>query len=155
MATVQGSIQIVRPRETVWPHVAEPARLAAWFIPVVTAMSDGDGAIAPGDRWEYEQKVLGVRLRQASRVEEVVTPERVVQRSEAGPFGWTSWALLEPFDGGTALTLRFEAEAGLGGVFGRLADRVVEQRYGALVDASLDALKARLERPRTREGVPH
>ena len=47
---------------------------------------------------------------------------------------------LEPEGDGTRFTYRVEAESGLGGVFGRLADPLVEKAQRRTVRANLDTL---------------
>lgn len=145
MPTVERTVWIDRPRQTVWDHVTRPDLLPLWAAPVARASSDGEGPVGIGDRWTYEQQFLGVRLTQVSRVEEVVVPERLRQRSTSGPFDWTLLVTLDTFDAGTGMTYRLEADEGLGGVFGQLTDGLVQRCCGAILLASLETLKELLE----------
>ncbi|MHA7292186.1 hypothetical protein ACX80V_21510 [Arthrobacter sp. MDT3-24] len=51
----------------------------------------------------------------------------------------------EPVDGGTHLTYRLEAESGLGGVFGKMADSVIQRARARTVRANLETLAELLE----------
>jgi hypothetical protein len=48
--------------------------------------------------------------------------------------------MLEPADGGTRFSYRVDAASGLGGVFGRLADPIVERAQARTVRANLETL---------------
>ena len=70
----------------------------------------------------------------------MIPPRRLVSRSVDGKLDFTVALSLEPADGGTRLTQRVEAGSGLGGVFGKLADSLVERAYGRTVRANLETL---------------
>lgn len=63
-----------------------------------------------------------------------------MNKSVEGKLNFTITFTLEPADGGTRLTQRIDAESGLGGIFGKLADPLVERGHGRTVRANLETL---------------
>ena len=53
---------------------------------------------------------------------------------------FTVTSTFEPAEGGTRFTYRIDAESGLGGVFGKLADPLIEKAQGRTVRANLETL---------------
>ncbi|HEY9356024.1 MAG TPA: hypothetical protein VIQ52_06950, partial [Arthrobacter sp.] len=65
---------------------------------------------------------------------------RIVSRSVDGPLEFTITTTLVPEDDGTRLNYRIDAASGLGGIFGKLADRLVEKAQARTVRANLETL---------------
>ena len=86
----------------------------------------------------------------AATIREFDPPRRMVSRNVEGKLDFTITLILEPADGSTRLTQRIDAASGLGGVFGKLADSLVERAQGRTVRANLETLAEWLaEHPRT------
>jgi carbon monoxide dehydrogenase subunit G len=85
-------------------------------------------------------KILGRRFEWATEITEFDRPRRSSSRSVEGKLQFTVTVLVEPADGGARLTYRVDAASGLGGIFGRLADPIVERAQARTVRANLETL---------------
>ena len=93
-----------------------------------------------GTRWRGTSKILGRRFEWTTEITEFDRPRRSSSRSIEGKLQFTVTILVEPADGGTRFTYRVDVASGLGGVFGRLADPIVERAQARTVRANLDTL---------------
>jgi hypothetical protein len=66
--------------------------------------------------------------------------KRFISTSIEGKIQFVVTNELEPVEGGTQLTYRIDAESGLGGVFGRLADPFIVKAQARTVHANLGTL---------------
>lgn len=62
-----------------------------------------------------------------------------------GPFKVTTTISLDAVDGGTRLDYRLDAESGLGGVFGKLAEPFIVRAHGRTIRANMETLAEILE----------
>ena len=83
---------------------------------------------------------MGRRFHWSTEATEFDPPNRVVNTAVDGPMKFQVALILEPVDGGTKLTYRVDAETGLGGVFGKLADPLIERAQGRTIRANLESL---------------
>ena len=142
MAVVEESIVIPRPPEEVFGYVADAEHLPSWDNSIVEAGWDGPHEPSVGSRVHGTSKILGRRFHWVSEFTEV-EPARLLRfQSVDGPMRFVITELLEPEDGGraTRFTWRVDADPGLGGVFGRLADPLVERAQGRTVRNNLETL---------------
>ncbi len=75
---------------------------------------------------------------------------RVSSRAVDGKLHFTVTNTMRAEAGGTRFTYRVEAESGLGGIFGRLSDPIVEKAQRRTVRANLDTLAELLAQPSPR-----
>lgn len=144
MPVVEESVVIVRPPEEVFDYLAKAENLPVWESSIVDAEQLGNDPVGVGTRWRGTSKILGRRFQWTAEITEFDRPVRQSSRSIEGKLSFSVSNVLEPVEGGTRYTYRIDAEAGLGGVFGRLADPIVAKAQSRTVRASLDNLAALL-----------
>lgn len=93
-----------------------------------------------GSRARGTSKIMGRQFDWTTEVTEFDPPRRMVSRAVEGKLEFTVALTTEPAEGGTRLTQRIEASSGLGGIFGKLADPLVERAQGRTVRANLETL---------------
>jgi len=137
---VEHSVFIAQPPAVVFDYLTRAENLPVWDSSIVQAEQVGTAPVAVGTRAQGTSKILGRRFQWTSEVTELDPPRRVSYRSVEGKLAFTVTNTVEPADGGTQYTFRLEAESGLGGVFGKLADPIVERAQARTVRANLDTL---------------
>lgn len=140
MPVVEESVFIARPPEEVFDYLAKAENLPVWDSSILQAEQVGADPVGVGTRWRGTSKILGRRFEWTTEVTEFDRPRRSSSRSVEGKLQFTVTILLEPADGGTRHTYRVDAASGLGGVFGRLADPIVERAQARTVRANLETL---------------
>jgi uncharacterized membrane protein len=140
MPVVEESVVIARPPEAVFDYLAQADNLPEWDSSIVHADQVGAGPVGVGTRWRGISKILGRRFEWTTEITEFDRPRRSSSRSVEGKLQFTVTIMLEPADGGTRFTYRVDAASGLGGVFGRLADPIVERAQARTVRANLETL---------------
>ena len=140
MPVVEESVFIARTPETVFDFITDPAKIPVWDASVVAAEPIGSGPLGAGTRVRGTSKVIGMQFDWVTEQTVFERPTRSVLTSVEGPFTFTVTSTLEPAEGGTRLTYRIDADPGLGGVFGRLADPFIEKAQARTVRANLDTL---------------
>lgn len=140
MAVVEESTFVHRAPREVFDFLARPANLPVWDNSIVDAAQDGDGPLGVGTRVRGTSKILGRRFDWVTEYTEYDPPRRLVSRSIEGSLHFTVTNTLEREGDGTRLTWRVEATPGLGGVFGRLADPLVEKAHARTVRGNLETL---------------
>jgi uncharacterized membrane protein len=140
MPVVEESVVIARPPAEVFDYLAKAANLPEWDSSIVQAEQVGAEAVGVGTRWRGTSKILGRRFEWATEITEFDRPRRSSSRSVEGKLQFTVTVLVEPADGGARFTYRVDAASGLGGVFGRLADPIVERAQARTVRANLETL---------------
>ncbi len=140
MPVIEDSIFIAQPPDVVFEYVSKPENLPEWDSSIVQAEQVGTGPVEVGSRARGMSKILGRRFEWTTEVVELDPPRRASFRSVEGKLNFSVTNVLEPVDGGTRYTYRVEAESGLGGIFGRLAEPIVERAQGRTVRANLETL---------------
>ena len=140
MPVVEESVVIARSPEEVFDYLARADNLPVWDSSIVQAEQVGADPVGVGTRWRGTSKILGRRFEWTTEITEFDRPRRSSSRSIEGKLQFTVTVLVEPADGGTRFTYRVDAASGLGGVFGRLADPIVERAQARTVRANLDTL---------------
>ncbi len=140
MPTVEASVEIARPIGEVFDFLINPENLAVWDASVVRAAQVGSGPIAVGSRTDGTNKVLGKNFDWTTEITELDPPNRVTYTSVAGRLQFVVTNSLEATPGGTRFTYHVEAESGLGGVFGRIADPLIVSAQNRTAQANLETL---------------
>jgi uncharacterized membrane protein len=140
MPVIEESVVIARPPEEVFDYLARADNLPVWDSSIVQAEQVGADPVGVGTRWRGTSKVLGRRFDWTTEITEFDPPRRSSSGSVEGKLHFTVTILLEPSERGTRFTYRVDAASGLGGVFGRLADPIVERAQTRTVRANLETL---------------
>ena len=150
MPVVEESVFIARPPQEVFDFITDPAKFPVWDSSVVAAEQLGSGPVGLGTRTRGTNRIIGMQFDWITEQTVFEPPTRSVLTSVEGPLTFTVTSTLEPAEGGTTLTYRIDADPGLGGVFGRLADPFIEKAQTRTVRANLDTLAELLtQRPVT------
>lgn len=145
MPVIEETVFIRRAPAEVFNFMADPANFAVWDSSVVEAAQENDGPPGIGSRTRGTSKVLGRHIHWVTEGTEFDPPNRILNTGVEGPLKFTVGATFEPVDGGTQLTYRLEAESGLGGVFGKMADSIIQRAQARTVRANLETLAELLE----------
>jgi uncharacterized protein YndB with AHSA1/START domain len=140
MPTVEESVLIPRPPQEVFDYVSAAENLPVWDSSILKAQQADSGPLRVGTRWRGVSKVLGRRFKWTTELVELEPPTRTVSRSVEGKLSFTVTNTFQPEAGGTRFTYKVDAESGLGGVFGRVGDPIVEKAQRRTVRANLDTL---------------
>ena len=140
MPTVEESVLIPRPPQEVFDYVSAAENLPVWDSSILKAQQADSGPLRVGTRWRGVSKVLGRRFKWTTELVEFEPPTRTVSRSVEGKLSFTVTNTFQPEAGGTRFTYKVDAESGLGGVFGRVGDPIVEKAQRRTVRANLDTL---------------
>ena len=136
MATIRKSISIHAPVEKVFDYVADPTHLPAIWPSMVAVHNVVPQALGNSFDWDY--KLLGMRIHGHSDPVELVPNERQVTRAVRGIPNTFRW-LYASRDGDTEVTLEVDYEVP---VLGRLGEGVV----GRINKRSAETLLANLKR---------
>jgi carbon monoxide dehydrogenase subunit G len=131
---------IIPPPEEVFDFLTRTENIPVWDSSVIRAEQVGDGPVGLGTRSRGTSKIMGRHFDWVTENVHFDSPKESVIRSVEGDLSFTISNHLEPQGEGTKLTYRVEADSGLGGVFGRLADSFVEKAHTRTVRANLETL---------------
>ena len=140
MPVVEESVFIARTPQEVFDYLIVVENLPVWDSSTVQAEQPDAGPVGVGTRWCGVSKILGRRFEWTTEVTDLQPPTRISSRAVEGKLQFTVTNTLQPENGGSRFTHRVDAESGLGGVFGRLADPIVEKAQRRTVRANLDTL---------------
>ena len=140
MPVVEEEVFIGRPPEEVFAYLESAENLPVWDSSILEAEQVGAGPVEAGTRWRGVSKILGRRFDWTTEVIETQPPTMFRSRSIEGPLKFEVTTTLTGDSDGTRVNYRVEAASGLGGVFGRLADPLVEKAHRRTVRANLDTL---------------
>lgn len=136
MPLIEESIFIPKPPQDVYDYITAPGSPPEWNTTIVEYHQD-EGPQAVGSRSEGTTKFLGRSVHYTTEVIECDPPHRIVHRSVQSPVQFTIAMDFKPQGDGTVFTSRLETETGLGGVFGKLADPLVEKAYARAMHANM------------------
>jgi uncharacterized protein YndB with AHSA1/START domain len=145
MPVVEESVVIARPPQEVFNFLSKFENIAVFDSSVTASEQVGDGPVGKGSRGRGSSKVMGRKFDWTIEYAEFDPPRRIVSRAVEGKLDFTVTLTMEPADGGTRLTQRIDAASGLGGIFGKVADPLVERAQGRTVRANLETLAEYLE----------
>lgn len=140
MPVVEDSVYISRPPQDVFNFVSKNENIPVWDSSVLHAETVSGVPEAVGTRAQGTSKVVGRKFDWTAEITEYQPPARIVSRSVDGQLEFTITTTLEPEGDGTRLNYRIDAASGLGGIFGKLADRLVEKAQARTVRANLETL---------------
>jgi carbon monoxide dehydrogenase subunit G len=140
MPEIEESVSISRPPQEVFDVVSNPENIPKFDSSVVRVELLGEGPVGVGTRFRGTSKVLGRSFEWTAEVVEHDPPRRSTSKSVEGKMEFTVSMTCEPADGGTRLTQRIEAGTGLGGIFGRMGDTLVQRTQARTVRANLESL---------------
>lgn len=140
MPVIEESVFIARPPQEVFDFLNRSENVPVWDSSVVQAEQIGDGPVGMGTRFRGTSKILGRHFDWVTETMEFEAPTKTVIHSVEGKFDFTITNILEPEGSGTRLTHRVDADSGLGGVFGKLADPLVQKAHTRTVRANLETL---------------
>jgi len=139
MATIRRSISIHAPVEQVFDYVADPTHLPEIWPSLVEVQNVRPHATGNSFDWDY--KLLGMRIHGHSDPVELVRNERQVTRSERGIPNTFRW-LYAAHDGETEVTLEVDYKVP---ILGRLAERIVGRVNEREAETLLANLKHKME----------
>ncbi|WP_430298266.1 SRPBCC family protein [Sinomonas sp. B1-1] len=140
MPTIEESVVIDAPQEEIYDYLLDPKHLPEFSGSIINAELEGPGPAQVGSRFRGTTKVLGRAIDWVAEVTEHERPRRQSIRSVESKVDFTGTYTLEPEGAGTRVTYRLETSQGLGGVFGSLADALVNKTYARQVRADLATL---------------
>lgn len=140
MPTIDENIFIDRPPQEVFDYVSDPVNLPVWDSSVVHAEQVDSGSVGPGSRLKGTTKILGRRFDWTAEIIDFEPPRRYSSRSVEGDLKFTVTLTADPEGNGTRFTQRIDADSGLGGVFGKIADPLVVKAQSRTVRANLGTL---------------
>jgi uncharacterized protein YndB with AHSA1/START domain len=140
MPVVEESVFIARPPQDVFDFIADSANLTVWDVSIVKAEQIGTGPVGLGTRSRGTSKIMGRHFDWTTEFTDFEPPKHIISTCVEGQIKFSVSEVLEPAPGGTKLTYRIDAESGLGGVFGRLADPFITKAQARTVRANLETL---------------
>lgn len=140
MPVIEESIVIACPPEPVFDFLSDAEKVTLWDSSVVEAAQIGTEPLTTGTRWHGVNKIMGKQLAWTTEVVDSVRPARLESKSVDGSLTFTVLYELQPHRLGTLLRYRMDAQSGLGGVFGRLGEPLVQSFQGRTVRANLKRL---------------
>ncbi len=146
MPTIEESIVIAAPADKVFGFMADGNNAPVFDSSCIRCEPDGgDGVPAVGSRWKGATKVLGRQFEWTSEYTEFEPDRLVVIKSVESKLPFQIRTELTPEGDGVRVDYRLEADSGLGGVFGRIADPLVVKAQTRTVKANLAGLKDLME----------
>jgi hypothetical protein len=140
---VATEIEIAVARERVAAFAADPGNATRWRETFKQAQAEHAGPPAVGSRIVFVSKVLASEVTYTYEVVEHEPGERLVMRTEDGPFAvQTTYAWADADGGGTRMTLRSSGEPARST---KLATRLMAKAMGRADAKDLARLKALLE----------
>jgi len=135
---------IARPREIVAAYVADPDNATTWYENIKAVEWRSPKPLAIGSKVAFKAQFLGRTLEYTYEFVELMPGERVVMRTEQGPFPMeTTYTFADAGDDATRMTLRNRGEpAGFKKVAGPLMAAAMRRAN----EKDLTKLKGILER---------
>lgn len=149
MPVVEESVFIAQPPEVVFDYLSRAENLPVWDSSIIEAEQIGSDPVGVGTRMRGTSKILGRRFDWVTEIVEYDRPQRASLKAVEGRMTFSLTTVCEGEAGGTRYTTRVDAESGLGGIFGRVADPIVQRAQSRTVRANLETLAELLaEQPR-------
>jgi carbon monoxide dehydrogenase subunit G len=140
MAVIEESVYIARPQQEVFDFLTKSENIPIWDSSVIRAEQIGDGPVEAGTRSKGTSKIMGRHFDWVTETTVFDPPNKLAIESVGGDFKFSISNSLERQGDGTRFTYRIDADSGLGGVFGKLADSLVEKAHARTVRANLETL---------------
>jgi uncharacterized protein YndB with AHSA1/START domain len=108
---VETELTIDRDRADVAAYATDPDTAPEWYVNIESAELETPRPVAVGSRMRFVARFMGRRLAYTYRIEELVPNERLVMRTDEGPFPMeTTYAWTDAGTGATRMTLRNRGE---------------------------------------------
>ena len=140
---VVTEIDIDRPLREVSAYAADPSNAPNWYVNIHSVKWETPPPLHVGSRVEFVARFLGRTLRYTYEFVELVPGERLIMRTQQGPFPMETTYIWEPAsDDSTKMTLRNRGEpAG----FSKLMGSIMKPAMRRANRKDLATLKAILE----------
>ncbi len=142
MAKMETSIVINRPVEEVFAVLSNLENNPKWSSGFLEVKKMSEGPIGVGTTWRATQKALGQRIEGEAEVTEYEPSRKSALKSRSGPIPAKIWQTFEPVEGGTRVSIVFEAQPG--GFF-KLAEPLVMSMLKRNFESDLANLKDLME----------
>ncbi len=142
MITWENSIFINRPNQEVWDFMSKPANAIQWESGIEFAEWTTEAPHGVGSTIRGVSKILGRKIEFPIVVTAWDPPNELGRKSVSGPIRTESTVKLEPVEGGTQLSVRYQGEAG--GFF-KIAEGLARKQLEKVTTANYNALKLLLE----------
>lgn len=153
MPVTDESIVVPAPTEVIYDYLSDPTHRPEYDATILTSELDGDGPVRVGSRFGGKARILGRPFDWKVEVTEDDRPRRQAYKSVEGPISFTGAITLTSEAGGTRVNWRIDSTTGLGGVFGSIADGLVNKAYARQVRANLQTLSEILTEHRDGSGA--
>lgn len=142
MITFELSLFIDRPRDDVFAWWVDPSNLPRWQSGVVRVDWEG-GPVQKGSRYTVVRKALGMTQEMRTTLVQLDPGVRVVEKGRGGPATNTVTTTFSDENGGTRMQTKVEVD--LGGVLGRLGDKLAAGKVRKQAEGDQKKLKQVLE----------
>jgi uncharacterized protein YndB with AHSA1/START domain len=139
---VQVETTIARTPSEVAAYAADPTNAPEWYVNIKSVQWQTPPPVEVGSRMDFVAQFLGRRIAYTYEVAELVPGERLVMRTDDGPFPMETTYTWEPVAGGTRMTLR---NRGNPSGFAQLAAPLMERAMRRATTKDLARLKVILE----------
>ncbi len=145
MPVVDDSVTINAPAEKIFAFLVEGSNIPVYDSSCTRCEQEGEGAPALGMRLRGATKLLGKEFDWVTECTEFEPGKAFAVTSVEGKLSFRLRSSLSAEGEATRLDYHIEAESGLGGVFGRIADPLVTKAERRQVKANLGTLKDLME----------
>jgi uncharacterized protein YndB with AHSA1/START domain len=143
MAALVSHIDIARPPDEVFAFATDPSQFSRWQQDVVRVLMDAPPNTV-GTRFTTTRRIAGAERTMTQEVTEVQAPRRWAARGVDGPIRPSASITVEPFGGGSHVTISLDFEGhGIGIPLAPMVRRIAAK--GA--QSSYQRLKELLEHP--------
>jgi uncharacterized protein YndB with AHSA1/START domain len=141
---VQTETEIAQPRDAVAAYASDPDHTTDWYANIESVEWETPPPLTVGTRLTFVASFLGRRLQYTYEVAELVAGERLVMRTDQGPFPMeTTYTWSDAGAGGTKMTMRNRGEpAG----FAKLTAPMMAAAMRRAMTKDLERLRGILER---------
>lgn len=145
MPTIRQSVMINRPVAEVFDFISDGENASVYDASVTKADQLGNGDTRVGTRWEGASNILGRDFTWITECTDLEHDRSVTMKTVTGKVPFQVRLQVSEEQGKTRLVYELNAERGLGGVFGRIAEPIVVRAQTRTVRANLATLKELLE----------
>jgi uncharacterized protein YndB with AHSA1/START domain len=140
---ITTEVVINRPRETVAEYSGDPTNAPEWYENIKSVQWKTPMPVQVGSRMDFVARFLGRRLAYTYQVVEIVPHERMVMRTDEGPFPMeTTYTWERVGDRATRMTLRNRGEPS---GFAKVASPLMAAAVRRETQKNLNELKTILE----------
>ena len=136
---------IDRPADVVSSYAADPSNAPSWYVNIDSVEWKSPPPLQIGSQVEFVARFLGRRLRYTYEIVELIPGQRLVMRTQHGPFPMeTAYTWSTELDGSTRMTLR---NRGRPAGFSKIVAPLIKPAMRRANRKDLSTLKAALESP--------